>query len=65
MDYLNIKLTTSNGLLSDFHRKKLNPLQINVQGAKDIPEKVDITYLPVYAVCHFTDGSSFRTLDLP
>ena len=26
LDYLQIKITTSNGLLSEFHRKKLNPL---------------------------------------
>lgn len=37
-------------MLSEFLRKKLNPLQIFILAAKDVPEKTDPKFLPVYTV---------------
>jgi hypothetical protein len=46
-------------MLSEFLRKKLNPLQIELTGVKDIPFKTDLKYKPIFAVCKFVDEKSF------
>lgn len=65
LDYFNLKITTDNPLLSEFLRKKLNPLQIYILAARDVPEKTDPKYKPVYTICKFVDGQTIRTSDHP
>lgn len=52
-------------MLSEFLRKKLNPLQVFILAAKDVPEKLDPKFLPIYTVCKFVDGRTFSTIKLP
>jgi len=52
-------------MLSEFLRKKLNPLQINLVSCKDIPFKTEPRYKPIYASCEFVDGETFTTLEMP
>ena len=65
INYLKIKIWANNPMLSEFLRKKLNPLQIFILAAKDVPEKTDPKFLPVYTVWRFVDGQSFKTIKLP
>lgn len=51
-------------LLSEFYRKKLNPLQINLVSIKDIPFKTEPKYRPIYATLDFIDGAHFSTLEM-
>ena len=62
--YLNLKISSEQALLSDFYRKKLNPLQINLVSVKDIPFKTEPKYKPIYATLDFIDGSKFSTLEM-
>lgn len=62
--YLNFTIRCDKALLSDFYRKKLNPLQINLVSIKDIPFKTEPKYKPIYATVEFIDGSSFSTLEM-
>ena len=63
--YLHVTITTQTGLLSDYLRRKLNPMQIRLAACKDIPFKTEPKYKPIFARVEFVDGSKFRTLDLP
>ena len=65
LNYLKLKITADKPLLGEFLRKKLNPLQLFILAAKDVPQKTDPKFLPIYTVCKFVDGQSFRTSDLP
>ena len=64
LNYLILKITCNKPLLSDFYRKKLNPLQINLVSLKDIPFKTEPKYKPIYATFEFIDGKSFQTLEM-
>lgn len=63
--YLDLHIKSENPLLSDFYRKKLNPMQINLVAVKDIPFKTDHKFKPIFAECKFVDGRSFKTQELP
>lgn len=65
LHYLNISITSETPMLSEFYRKKLNPLQINLVGIKDIPYKTEPKYKPIFATVEFVDGHSFSTLEMP
>jgi len=52
-------------LLSPYLRKKLNPLQIEICVAKNIPYKTDPKYKPIFATCKFMDGMEFCTDEMP
>lgn len=65
LNYLKLKITANNAMLSEFLRKKLNPLQIFILAAKDVPFKTEPKYLPIYTICKFVDGQTFRTVDYP
>lgn len=65
INYLKIKVSSNNPMLSEFLRKKLNPLQIFILAAKDVPEKTDPKFLPIYTTCNFVDGQTFKTIRLP
>ena len=65
LNYLKLSITTDQPLLSEFIRKKLNPLQIFILAAKDVPAKTDLKYLPVYTVAKFVDGTEYNTSGLP
>jgi len=41
-------LTPNKALLSQMHRKSLNPMRINIVGAKQLPTVSTSKYLPVY-----------------
>ena len=64
LHYLELQIRSENPLLSDFYRKKLNPLQVNLAAIKDIPYKTDPKYKPIYASVQFVDGQSFDTLEM-
>ena len=63
--WLEIRIRTSTGLLSDYLRKKLNPLEIRLMSVKDIPYKTDPKFKPIYASLEFVDGSTVRTKEMP
>lgn len=64
VDYLDLSIQCEQPLLSEFYRKKLNPLQINLVSVKDIPFKTEPKYKPIYASLVFVDGQSFATLEM-
>ena len=64
LNYLNLGITSEQPLLSEFYRKKLNPLQINLVSIKDIPFKTEPKYTPIYASLEFIDGAKFTTLEM-
>lgn len=53
--YLKVKISADKGLLSEFLRKKLNPCQLTVVAAKNVPYKVEPRFKPIYMVCKFID----------
>ena len=65
LHYLSFKVCSDQPLLSEFLRKKLNPMQLNLVACKDIPYKTEHRYKPIHCVVKFVDGKSFRTLDHP
>ena len=65
LHYLTLKVTADETLLSDFLRKKLNPLQLNLVNCKDIPFKTEPKYKPIFAECQFVTGTTFKTLEMP
>jgi len=65
INYLNLTIKCEQPLLSDFYRKKLNPLQINLVSIKDIPFKTEPKFRPIYATLDFIDGTSFKTSEQP
>ena len=52
-------------MLSEFYRKKLNPLIINLVACKDIPFKTEPKYKPIFANVDMIDGTGFSTLEMP
>jgi len=53
-------------MLSDFYRKKLNPMQINLVSIKDIPFKTEPKFMPIHATVNFLDEQqSFETTMFP
>ena len=53
-------------MLSDFYRKKLNPMQINLVSVKDIPFKTEPKFKPIFATLKFLDGhQEFDTAPFP
>lgn len=65
VNYLKVNISSNNALLSEFLRKKLNPLQIFILAAKDVPFKTDPKFKPIYTVCKFVDGRNFQTRGFP
>lgn len=59
--YLVISLQCEQPMLSEFLRKKLNPLQLNMVAFKDVPYKTEPKFKPIYGVCKFIDGQTFLT----
>ena len=51
--------------MSDYLARKLNPLQLNIIGFKDVPFKSDPKFKPIFAQIDFIDRSSYRTHELP
>ena len=64
INYLDVQIRSENPLLSNFYRKKLNPLQVNLVAIKDIPFKTDPKFKPIHASVKFVDGTSFDTLEM-
>jgi hypothetical protein len=52
-------------LLSNYLRKKLNPMLVNLNACKDIPFKTDPKFKPIYARFQFVDESTFLTKEMP
>lgn len=65
LNYLKLSISTTGPMLSEFWKKKLNPLLVNIVAAKSIPIKEDNSYAPIYCVCKFNDDKeTFRTIEL-
>ena len=64
IEYLNLTIRSETPMLSDFYRKKLNPMIINLAAVKDIPYKTEPKFKPIYASLIFVDGQSFDTLEM-
>ena len=62
---LEINITSDQPLLSPYLRKKLNPLQIDICVAKDVPFKTEPKFKPIFATCKFIDGRDFKTAEMP
>lgn len=65
LHYLEIKIKSEQPMLTEFYRKKLNPMVINLVACKDIPFKTEPKYKPIFANCEMIDGSGFKTLEMP
>ena len=63
--YLEIKVKSEQPMLTEFYRKKLNPLLINLVSCKDVPFKTEPKYKPIFSQVEFIDGSGFKTLEVP
>ena len=46
-------------MLTEFYRKKLNPMVINLVAMKDVPFKTEPKYKPIYANLEMIDGTGF------
>lgn len=62
---LTINLEFDVPLLSNYLRKKLNPLQLTVLGFKDVPAKTGPEYKPIYSSVQFVDGTEYKTHEVP
>lgn len=62
---MQITIQSPQPMLSEFLRKKLNPLQLQLVACKDIPYKTESKFKPIYCVVKFVDGRTFSTLDFP
>ncbi len=61
-----LTVTADKELLTPLYREFLNPLQITIVGAKELP--IDDTcykYQPIYAQCKFFDDTVIKTNELP
>lgn len=65
LQWLKVSINSEQSMLSEFLRRKLNPLQINLVSCKDIPFKTEPRYKPIFATCEFIDGDNFTTLEMP
>lgn len=65
LHFLDIKVQFDKPLLSEYLRKKLNPMQLTLSSVKDIPFKTDPKFKPITARVTYVDGRSFTTLELP
>ena len=65
IQYIEIKIKSEQPMLSEFYRKKLNPLIINLCAMKDIPFKTEPKYKPIFANLEMIDGTGFKTLEMP
>jgi hypothetical protein len=63
--WINVHIKSELPLLTEFLRKKLNPMQINLITFKDVPFKTEPKYKPIFSSCEFVDGGSFNTLEMP
>jgi hypothetical protein len=63
--FLNISISSSEPVLSDFMRKKMNPLMVNLVACKDIPYNVEPQYKPIFSYFTFVDGRKFKTTEMP
>ncbi len=61
IDKFDMKITPSKALLSPVHRKALNPMRINIVGAKQLPTLTGSKYLPVYVQLKFFNGDIIKT----
>lgn len=60
-----LNLSADKELLTPEFRHYLNPLQIEVLGAKELPFQSEKNYLPIYAKYEFFDGTSIQTQKVP
>ena len=65
IEYLEIKIKSEQPMLTEFYRKKLNPMVINLVSMKDVPFKTEPKYKPIYATLEMIDGTGFKTLEMP
>lgn len=63
--WLKIKMSSNGALLSDFLRKKLNPMLITLEACKGIPLKSDPKFKPIFSRIQFVDGTIFKTEEFP
>lgn len=56
-----LRIIADKPLLAPLYRHYLNPLEIEVVGAKDIPAQADKSYEPCYVKYKFFDGTITQT----
>ena len=52
-------------LLTDLYKHYLNPFEIEVIGAKELPYSTENNFLPVFAKYQFYDGTQIRSEKVP
>ena len=65
INFIWVKLETDQGLLSNFLRKKLNPLKLHISQFNDIPYKTEARFLPIHCKVKFVDGQEYETQQMP
>lgn len=67
MEIQNFELTISadKELLTPEFRHYLNPLEIEIIGAKELPFQTDKNYLPIYSKYVFFEGTTIQTHKVP
>ncbi len=67
IQYLDFRITPSKPLLSPMHRRALNPLLLNIVGAKQLPEipQIGDKFTPIYVKLKFFNGDVIRTQGVP
>lgn len=61
IEYLKLTLSSNKELLTDIFRKYLNPFQVEVIGARSVPDSSTKNYLPAYTKYTFFDGTEVST----
>jgi hypothetical protein len=65
LHHLKLHISCDQPMLSPFLRKKLNPCQVTVVAAKNIPYKLEPRYKPIHMVCNFVDDRKFKVDNRP
>ena len=67
IESFDFRLTPSKALLAPTHRRALNPLLLNIVGAKQLPEIAQIgdKFTPIYVKLKFFNGDVIRTQGVP
>lgn len=61
IEHLKVNITASKELLTEIYRKYLNPFQVEVIGAKSVPDSSTKNYLPAFVKYTFFDGTEVST----
>ena len=61
IEHLRLTISSSKELLTDVYRRYLNPFEVEIIGARNVPDSSTKNYLPAYTKYTFFDGTEVST----